>query len=101
MSNYSYITADIDSNTIIDSNTTFGERVSMSDDGKYLFLQLKNTNRTYIYDINDRDNIKFVDFLLNTENIVDMSIINDPDGTYKYGLITENNIMTNYYLEDL
>ena len=101
MSNYSYTTADIDSNTIIDSNTTFGERVSMSDDGKYLFLQLKNTNRTYIYDINDRDNIKFVDFLLNTENIVDMSIINDPDGTYKYGLITENNIMTNYYLEDL
>ena len=102
MSNYIYTTVGVDSNITIDSNTTFGEKVSMSDDGRYLFLHLKNTNRTYIYDINDRNNIKFVDFLLNTEDLIDISVIEDedPDGTYKYALITENNVITNVNLEN-
>ena len=84
-----YTIADIDSNIIIDSNTTFGDKVSMSKDGKYLALHLSNTDRTYIYDIHDRDNIKFVNFLMNTENLKSISITNDND-TYKYVLIKEN-----------
>ena len=91
-----YTIADIDSNIIIDTNTTFGDKVSMSKDGKYLALYLSNTDRTYVYDIHDRDNIKFIDFLLNTENLKNISISSEDENNnnslgYEYIVINGDN----------
>ena len=102
MTNYTII--DIDSNIFIDSNTTFGDKVSMSKDGQYLALHLSNTDKTYIYDINDRNNIKYISSISNTNNLKNISLSKDENNNnslgYEFIAINGDNIIIQSFSEN-